>query len=72
MKNKDCRPCHKTSVGGQALIEGIMMQGPKGAAISVRVPDGSIDTDVRTVPHIRDKYKILGWPIIRGVVNVVE
>lgn len=62
----------KTSVGGQALIEGIMMQGPKGAAISVRVPDGSIETDLRQPKHIRDKIKPLGWPIIRGCVNFIE
>lgn len=63
---------HKTSVGGQALIEGIMMQGPKGAAMSVRMPDGSISTEEKQVKHIRDKIKFLGWPIIRGVVNFVE
>lgn len=63
---------HKTSVGGQALIEGIMMQGPKGAAMSVRLPDGSIDTEEKTVKHIRDKVKFLGWPIIRGIVNFIE
>ena len=33
----------KTMIGGQALIEGIMMQGPKGAAVSVRTPDGEIE-----------------------------
>ena len=33
---------HKTSVGGQALIEGVMMQGPKGVATAVRKPDGDI------------------------------
>ncbi len=63
---------HKTSVGGQALIEGIMMQGPKGAAMSVRLPDGSIDTEEIEVKHIRDKIKFLGFPIIRGCVNFVE
>ena len=63
---------HKTSVGGQALIEGIMMMGPKGAAVSVRCPDGKIDTEILEVKHIKDKIKPLGWPIIRGVVNYVE
>lgn len=70
-KNSFC-PIRKTSVGGQALIEGIMMQGPKGAAVSVRIPDGSIDTEMMTVKHARDKFKPLGWPIIRGVVNFIE
>lgn len=69
-KNKKC--CNKTSIGGQALIEGIMMQGPKGAAISVRCPDGTIDTEKISVKHIKDKIKFLGWPIIRGIVNYIE
>lgn len=63
---------HKTSVGGQALIEGIMMQGPKGAAVAVRCPDGSIDTEILEVKHIKDKIKPLGWPLIRGIVNYIE
>lgn len=62
----------KASVGGQALIEGIMMMGPAGAAVSVRTPDGSIDTEKVPVKHIKDKIKFLGWPILRGVVNYVE
>lgn len=68
-KNK---PQHKTSVGGQALIEGVMMQGPKGAAVSVRTPDGSIDTEMVEFKHARDKFKPLGWPLIRGVVAYIE
>lgn len=63
---------NKISVGGQALIEGIMMQGPKGAAISVRCPDGEIDTEEIKFNHIKDKIKFLGFPMIRGVVNYVE
>ncbi len=70
-KNKD-KLQHKTSVGGQALIEGVMMQGPKGAAVSVRTPDGSIDTEMVEVKHAKDKFKPLGWPLIRGVVAYVE
>ena len=60
------------SVGGQALIEGIMMQGPKGAALSVRCPDGTIDTEILEVKHIKDKFKPFGWPMVRGIVNYVE
>lgn len=60
------------SVGGQALIEGIMMQGPKGAALSVRCPDGTVDTEILEVKHIKDKFKPFGWPMIRGIVNYVE
>ncbi len=71
MSNKE-KCCPKISVGGQALIEGIMMQGPKGAAMSVRLPDGSIDTEKLEVKHIKDKFKPAGWPLIRGIVNMVE
>lgn len=63
---------HKTSVGGQALIEGIMMNGPKGAAMAVRKPDGEIQLDMKEFKHLRDKCSVFGWPIIRGVVNFVE
>lgn len=71
MSNKE-NCCPKVSVGGQALIEGIMMQGPKGAAMSVRLPDGTIDTEKLEVKHIRDKFKPAGWPLIRGIFNMVE
>ena len=63
---------HKTSVGGQALIEGVMMNGPKGAALSVRHTDGSIITEEFSVNHAKDKIKFLGWPFIRGIVNFIE
>ncbi len=74
MMSKDNKEkyCPKISVGGSALIEGVMMQGPEGAAMSVRVPDGSIDTEMLEVKHLKDKFKPAGWPIIRGMVNMVE
>ncbi len=62
----------KTSVGGQALIEGVMMNGPKGAALSVRNTKGEIITEFMNVKHARDKVKFLGWPFIRGIVNFIE
>ena len=63
---------HKTSIGGQALIEGIMMRGPKGNAMSVRLPDGTIETEVEEYVPLKSKCKILGWPIIRGVAGFIE
>ena len=46
MKNKECQSTgHKSKIGGQALIEGVMMRGIDKAAMSVRLPDGSIDTE---------------------------
>lgn len=63
---------HKTSVGGQALIEGVMMQGPKGVATAVRQTDGNIVVKHHEVSHISDKHKVFGLPLIRGIVGFVE
>lgn len=63
---------HKTSVGGQALIEGVMMQGPKGVATAVRRTDGTIITEHHEVKHLRDKSKFFNIPIIRGIVAFIE
>ncbi len=62
----------KTSVGGQALIEGIMMNGPKGSAIAVRKTDGSIEIEEQNFVHLKDKYKFFGLPFIRGIVVYIE
>ncbi len=61
-----------TSIGGQAVMEGVMMRGPKDIAISVRKPDGEIITDIRPVSSVMQKCKILKLPIIRGVVSFFE
>ncbi len=61
-----------TSIGGQALIEGIMMKSPEKTAICVRLPDGSIDTSYMNEKKLADKCKIFGLPIIRGVVGFAE
>ena len=58
----------KTMIGGQALIEGIMMRGPEKQSIVGRSPEGLV---VKTEPLklIAKKHPVLGWPLIRGVVN---
>ncbi len=56
----------KTSIGGQALIEGIMMRGPKKQSIVVRSPEGIV-TKTTELKLVRDRYPILGLPLIRGV-----
>lgn len=61
-----------TSIGGQALIEGIMMKSPEKTAIAVRLPDKSIDVSYLNDKSIKQKIKILNIPIIRGVVGFVE
>lgn len=70
-ENKEINP-RLGKAGGQALMEGIMMNGPEGAAMSVRKTDGTIITVPKEFKHIRDKVKILGLPIIRGIVNFIE
>ncbi len=61
-----------TSIGGQALIEGIMMKSPEKTALCVRIPDGSIDTSYLEDKSLKEKYKILKLPVIRGVVGFAE
>ena len=60
----------KTMIGGQALIEGIMMRGPKKDAIVVRTPDG-LQTEVMD-RKIRPKNSPLSWPFLRGPVNFFD
>lgn len=59
-------------VGGQAVIEGVMMRSGEHLAVSVRSGDGSIQTKTSTFVSARQKHKILGFPIIRGVVAFIE
>ncbi len=67
-----CRSGFKTMCGGQALIEGIMMRGPKKQAVVVRKPDGELEIQEKELKFIKDRYPILGWPLIRGVVNFAD
>lgn len=73
MENKQSQPCcekFKTSIGGQALIEGIMMRGPEKDAIAVRTADGiKLEVSPRKV---RSKKSFAAWPFIRGAVNFFD
>lgn len=64
--------CKMTSIGGQALIEGIMMRGPKKQALAVRTKDNNIDISFLEFKSIKEKYKFLNLPVLRGVVNFIE
>ena len=70
-EEKTCTPKFRTSIGGQALIEGILMRGPGKQAIVVRSPDGLVVKEEELTLG-REKYPILGVPIIRGAVTFVE
>ena len=62
----------RTSIGGQALIEGILMRGPEKQAIVVRDQEGKLVEKVEELKFIRDRYPILGVPLIRGTVNFLD
>lgn len=68
-KNKDCS--FRTSIGGQALIEGILMRGPKKQAIVCRTAEGLVEK-VDELKLLKDKYPIFGWPFIRGCVTFID
>ena len=55
----------RTSIGGQALIEGILMRGPEKQAIVVRDQEGQLVEKVEDLKFIKDRYPILGVPLIR-------
>lgn len=61
----------RTSIGGQALIEGILMRGPKKQAIVCRTADGLVEK-VEELKWVKDKYPILGWPFIRGCATFLD
>ena len=61
----------RTSIGGQALIEGIMMRGPRKQAVVVNTKDGFIKK-TEELKLLKDKYPIVGFVFIRGVVNFVN
>ena len=62
----------RTSIGGQALIEGILMRGPEKQAIVVRDQNGELVEKVEELHLIKEKHPVLGWPLIRGTVNFLD
>lgn len=64
--------CKKTSIGGQALIEGIMMLGPEKSAIAVRRGNGEIELKVENITRLTDKNGFFRLPFIRGILGLFE
>ena len=62
----------KTHVGGQALLEGIMMRGKYNWAVAVREPDGDIYIEEHDLASGKKKHKWMSWPLVRGCVALVE
>ncbi|MCI5848042.1 MAG: DUF1385 domain-containing protein [Clostridiales bacterium] len=61
----------RVDIGGQAVMEGVMMKAPDAIAVSVRRPDGTIVTKRREYIPLSRKHRWMGWPFIRGMVNFV-
>ena len=60
----------ETLVGGQAVLEGVMMRSPHAWAIAVRKPSGEVATHSEPLERPSDKHKWMGWPVIRGIMTL--
>src|SRR5512136_278936 len=60
----------ETLVGGQAVMEGVMMRSPHAWGIAIRKPSGEITTHSETLERPSEKHKWLGWPFIRGLATL--
>ena len=62
----------KGTLGGQAVLEGVMMKGPNGYSTAVRTPDQKICVNLKRYKSFGDKYPFFKVPFIRGIVNFIE
>lgn len=53
-------------------MEGILMRGPAGSFVSLRLPDGSIETYEKKIKPLKERFKPFGWPLIRGIAGFIE
>jgi len=60
----------ETLVGGQAVLEGVMMRSPHAWAIAVRKPSGEVATHSEPLERPSEKHKWMGWPVVRGVMTL--
>lgn len=67
MKKIEKKVCKKTSIGGQALFEGILMKGPHETSIVVRKPDGELETKMMEEKSLSKKYSLFRYPFFRGI-----
>ena len=70
--SKDTQEKKTILVGGQAVMEGVMMRTPKAYATAVRNPDGEIITERKEFTSLAKKKKFYSWPVVRGVVSMIE
>lgn len=62
----------KSKIGGQAVLEGVMMKAPNKIAIAVRRSNGEIEIESKEISSVKDKYPILKLPVLRGIVTFGE
>jgi uncharacterized protein YqhQ len=60
----------ETLVGGQAVLEGVMMRSPHAWAIACRKPSGQVSTHSEPLERLSEKHKWMGWPVLRGVMTL--
>jgi len=60
----------ETLVGGQAVLEGVMMRSPHAWGICIRKPDGTLSTHCEPLERLSEKHKWMGWPVVRGVMTL--
>ena len=72
IKKINRKPKHITKIGGQALIEGVMMRGPESVGIAVRKPDGEIELKVNKIENLTTKSNFFKLPFVRGVVALLD
>jgi len=60
----------ETLVGGQAVLEGVMMRSPHAWAIACRKPSGAVSTHSEPLERLSEKHKWMGWPVVRGVITL--
>ena len=72
MREKKSKNCRLNQVGGQAVLEGVMMKAGTRTATACRLPSGAITVVPDEFVSVRKKHKILNIPIVRGVINFVE
>ena len=68
--NKEEETVKKFDVGGQAVMEGVMMRSPTATAVTVRRPDGSMVTKLTPFVPLKEKHPWMGKPFIRGIINM--
>jgi len=71
-KNKECLDCRKNKVGGQAVIEGVMMKRGEDVCLAMRKEDGTVEIAKSKFVSVRKKHKWLNIPILRGIIGFVE